>query len=148
MYFIINFIIVSTKKRCLKCNDAQCEHCRCPGYIDCDHKPVFIILLYQGEACKRTKYNKRLVCNNCERRKLEQYFFIYFFNRKKREVLFNTMNTMNTVNSINNSINMNNFQQLSVFILLLFRIINYNNILPFHLLYLMYLLYIIRNNLV
>lgn len=46
MYFIINFIIVSTKKRCLKCNDAQCEHCRCPGYIDCDHKPVFIILLY------------------------------------------------------------------------------------------------------
>lgn len=83
MYFIINFIIVSTKKRCLKCNDAQCEHCRCPGYIDCDHKPVFI-LLYQGEACKRTKYNKRLVCNNCERRKLEQYFFIYSFQQKEK----------------------------------------------------------------
>ena len=50
------------RKACKFCGEAYCSHCRCRGYSLCDHLP--------GSQCSRTRYNKRLVCNQCERVKL------------------------------------------------------------------------------
>lgn len=34
--------IDALSKECPLCKDpgVQCKHCRCPGYLECDHRPV------------------------------------------------------------------------------------------------------------
>ena len=39
-----------------------CTHCHCDGYEGCDHAP--------GKMCSRARYKRRLVCNPCEKHKL------------------------------------------------------------------------------
>lgn len=63
------------KHKCIWCQEIDCTHCQCTGCEGCDH--------HKGELCVRVRYNlfhiffirykRRLVCNSCEKRKLEEY---------------------------------------------------------------------------
>lgn len=62
------------KHKCIWCKEIDCTHCQCAGCEGCDHQ--------KGELCMRIRYlcyfiflfryKRRLVCNSCEKRKLEE----------------------------------------------------------------------------
>ena len=52
-------------KLCPWCQTTSCRHCHCKGYDGCSHAP--------GEPCDRERYKRRLVCNRCEKSKLNYH---------------------------------------------------------------------------
>ena len=50
---------------CPWCGTNTCRHCHCQGYDGCSHAP--------GEPCDRERYKRRLVCNRCEKSKLNYH---------------------------------------------------------------------------
>ena len=52
-------------KDCPWCDQPNCRHCHCPGFEGCGHKP--------GETCSQDRYKRRLVCNPCEKHKLNYH---------------------------------------------------------------------------
>ena len=50
---------------CTWCEKPGCGHCRCKGFPGCAHEA--------GVMCSRPRYGRRLVCNPCEKHKLQEH---------------------------------------------------------------------------
>ena len=65
------------RSACKWCGSTACAHCQCDGYVGCMHDAK--------TPCTRARYKRRLVCNPCEKHKLNHAKKVYNCTPKQLE---------------------------------------------------------------
>lgn len=65
------------RSACKWCGSSSCTHCQCDGYAGCTHGAK--------QQCPRSRYKRRLVCNPCEKHKLDHARKVYNCTPKQLE---------------------------------------------------------------